>query len=515
MGFELRFGVQIDKIDNPVLKEIVELDYYGIEDPWHSRPLDVHRMSDHPEISAIESLIWDRYLENEPLKENGGKRLKWKARRLLRVLILDLYIAWMEDPTLCIGVAMSTNSWDARSRYNALHIPRKITEVVHGLHEVGLILLARGSYGGPWGLGNRTTRIRPAQPLIEVFRGINVPREAIGEAEERECIILRGNDSEESKLVEYKDTPETIRMREELKEYNSLISNTYIDIPILDDPWIIRGMDRRGRETKVPVDPYHQSARRVFNRSDWSCGGRFYGPWWQQIGSTWREKICINDTPTVEVDFKGMHVAILAAQAGVGIPQDAYALPPGVIEGTTVEEQRKIIKKLILVALNAKSRKTAFNSFREDWPAGHKAKTLTNAELEEVLRVYIEHYPFMEEHLGADKGIRLMNLDSQIIALVQRELTERNIPVLTVHDSAIIDYTHVGLLKQVMTEASMKVVGVPLPLEAKYLGVDEIEAEGFAELGEIHWKQPERSPGYLKRLEAWEKRKGHKVVRYH
>ncbi len=29
-----------------------------IEDPWHSRPIDVHRWSDHPEIVAVVDNIW-------------------------------------------------------------------------------------------------------------------------------------------------------------------------------------------------------------------------------------------------------------------------------------------------------------------------------------------------------------------------------------------------------------------------------------------------------------------------
>ncbi|WP_017997954.1 hypothetical protein [Paracoccus sp. N5] len=44
--------------------------------------------------------------------------------------------------------------------------------------------------------------------------------------------------------------------------------------------------------------------------------GRFYGPWWQGLSSGLREQIFINDTPAVEIDFKAMHIQILAAQKG-------------------------------------------------------------------------------------------------------------------------------------------------------------------------------------------------------
>ncbi|WP_264212601.1 hypothetical protein [Leisingera thetidis] len=36
-----------------------------IENPWHSRPIDVHRWSDHPEVAELCDRIWDGYLPND------------------------------------------------------------------------------------------------------------------------------------------------------------------------------------------------------------------------------------------------------------------------------------------------------------------------------------------------------------------------------------------------------------------------------------------------------------------
>jgi len=33
-----------------------------IEDPWNSRPIDVHRWSDHPEVAALADTVWDEYV---------------------------------------------------------------------------------------------------------------------------------------------------------------------------------------------------------------------------------------------------------------------------------------------------------------------------------------------------------------------------------------------------------------------------------------------------------------------
>ncbi|GAA6179447.1 hypothetical protein NBRC116594_08850 [Shimia sp. NS0008-38b] len=41
-----------------------------IENPWHSRPLDVHRWSDYPEVKSFVEMIWDQYVE-ETVPEKG------------------------------------------------------------------------------------------------------------------------------------------------------------------------------------------------------------------------------------------------------------------------------------------------------------------------------------------------------------------------------------------------------------------------------------------------------------
>jgi hypothetical protein len=94
----------------------------AIEDPWHSRVLDVHRWSDHPEIIRVVSRLWDSHFHHLQEAGRSGPKPKQSFRHQLRVLVLDLYVAWLEDPTLSIAVSMSANDWKTWSRYNALSI---------------------------------------------------------------------------------------------------------------------------------------------------------------------------------------------------------------------------------------------------------------------------------------------------------------------------------------------------------------------------------------------------------
>ena len=82
--------------------------------------------------------------------------------------------------------------------------------------------------------------------------------------------------------------------------------------------------------------------------------GRFYGGFWQQVGSEYRKKIYINDNPTVEVDYKGLHAAIVSAKNNVVNDGDRYDLGTIVCPRLDKQQQRKAVKLLVLAAINAK-----------------------------------------------------------------------------------------------------------------------------------------------------------------
>jgi hypothetical protein len=71
--------------------------------------------------------------------------------------------------------------------------------------------------------------------------------------------------------------------------------------------------------------PMDQSLRlyRIFNRDDFRLGGRFYGPWWQNIEKAKRRGILIAGSQTVERDYRQLHPRLLYAMAGRVLDGDA------------------------------------------------------------------------------------------------------------------------------------------------------------------------------------------------
>jgi len=408
-----------------------------------------------------------------------------------------------------------SNVWNTNSRYNALHLSKIIPVIVRRLHKVDLIDLSAGSYSGPGVKTNRNTRIQASKPLQEAFACLQFDLADVEVAEGRETVILRADDGAggRSAQIEYEDTDHTNQMREFLTRYNACLSDHFIDLPQLNYPVIERKINtgqRAGEVQRVPIGPMNAFARRVFSRGDWGLNGRFYGGWWQQLDKATRSTILIDDEPTVEVDFQGLHVAILSKEKGVPLKGDPYDLPEGILPDVPKHEQRTYIKQLVLTAINARDEKTTYSAFRDGCAAGSVGKSLENTSLRVLLEAFVEKNPHLADSICSDQGIRLMNVDSQIAAEVQEHFTNQGIPVLCIHDSFIVNHKHTLELIDVMQGVTTTHIGGPLAVSQDHPGLDQYLASSADHTVNGYWairKPPERSAGYKARGERFWKGK--------
>lgn len=237
-------------------------------DRWHSRPLDVHRWSDHLEVQRIVKQIYDA-LPKATLSEITSKsnnKAKASGETHLRVLILDLYVAWMTDPTLAIGVSMGNGDYKVNSRYNALFISPKIRPLVHALNTLGYIDHVNQSYSTTVRSKNSTTRIRASEKLAKMFRSAKMSIYQVDMNTNKECIVLKNADEAtdgykfsktgvatkiRAKEVEYHETTEIRAMRSALTKYNELLKQSFVDLPILEEPFILRNVDGKDQEIRI------------------------------------------------------------------------------------------------------------------------------------------------------------------------------------------------------------------------------------------------------------------------
>ena len=125
-------------------------------------------------------------------------------------------------------------------------------------------------------------------------------------------------------------------------------------------------------------------------------------------------------------------------------------------------QQRLILKGLMLTLLNAADQEAAYGAFRYDQPKGHPFKSLKREQFKKYVEAIITKHPHLEKSLGADQGVRLMYIDSQIIEDIIKRATNQNKTILTVHDSVICRETDELFVRDWMKEATKNVLGVEL-----------------------------------------------------
>ena len=191
-------------------------------DYQHSRILDVHRWSEHQEANLFVDEVYDTFLNRQ---EQENARIKKKH---LKVILLDLYVAWLNDPELNIAVHMSPAAYSngtvfssGKSRYNELNIKVSTIDIVHRLGEAGLI----GRKDGWQDSGGKgfLTRIWPTPKLTKLFEDVAFGYFDIRYAENRETIILRDEDKVD---VEYDNERQAKPMRLLVEKYNKLLERS-------------------------------------------------------------------------------------------------------------------------------------------------------------------------------------------------------------------------------------------------------------------------------------------------
>ena len=101
-----------------------------MDERLYSRPLDVHRISEYPEVQRMNTYLFDE------MKSSGliGKSPKDKILKHLKVVVLDLYVAYLSDPLTYLGYSRDRNKYSKESRLGRLFLSyRPMIRVVNGL----------------------------------------------------------------------------------------------------------------------------------------------------------------------------------------------------------------------------------------------------------------------------------------------------------------------------------------------------------------------------------------------
>ncbi len=371
----------------------------------------------------------------------------------IRAIVLDLYRAYESDPSLEVSIPSGTTALQAigKSRYGASFISARTFQDALGiLISQGLVIISTPYWHDPLGKTSRVARHRASAILLNALLDAGASVALLRRHSSSEGIVLK---DDKKKKIEYGDIQIANDARDRLQIINTMLRNHWADIALPDNELIAHKAAVSGKREEEASQSFDFAARtvhRVFNNDDWEQGGRFYGAWWISIPSQLRPLILINGKRTVEVDYAGLHAAMLYAMDGQSIPSDPYKQCYSRSEN---EKARKVVKLAFNALLNADSTKkiSPVDGFTED---------LMDMKWQDFLLYVVSCFPEFEHHFGTGIGLRLQYRDSLLAETVMLKFAAQGYPCLPIHDSFIVHHDLLDDLTRAMQEAFEAEFGV-------------------------------------------------------
>lgn len=422
---------------------------------------DVHKWSEYPEVKAIVDGLFNEVIQHRKNKDPKSRiRDGEKIKKHLRVLLLDLYVSSQSlNPWRSISKRKGAYKNEV-SRYRKLHLKYYfLIPLVNNLVELDYVEEKKGYFDRMKHAGKQT-RIKATEKLInkvesakfglkEAIKAKGLLSLVVDNPEvERETIILRDKNK---KNVDYEDTEETNRMRDNLRLINQKLTQNRITLKINDEQFAELGRRLVAKDNdkgRLP-DFSHKTLCRIFNE-DFQHGGRFFGGWWEIIPKDYRKYIEINHKHVEEVDFSGHHIRILYALEKQEPPDDPYDLDA---EGFSRED----IKQAFLDLINAPDRTATKKALASDG--------IKNAEA--LLNAIEERHKPISHHFYSGVGLSLQYEDSVLAESVMLRMLDRGVVVLPVHDSFIVRNTYKEELEEVMDQVFQEQFHVESKMKAK------------------------------------------------
>lgn len=374
-----------------------------------------------------------------------------KLEASVRKLVMDsVSISKGQKKQKWASIHLNKNHY-VSSRYQNEHITYRIhvERAYHGMIELGYLRELKSGVNTP--TVKYLTRYEATDKLVSLFKADDLSSLAVTKPviENPELIRVRLNIDGERRLVEYDESSQTRKMRENVVFINSVIFRQWYDLELTDAGFLEleermhqRSLERNEGDGRLRL--HDRQLYRVFNSLDFDKGGRFYGGWWEGIPSEYRAKLLINGKRTEELDFGSLHPTILYAKHGLSLPKDAYEItiqPSTVPEGQSRSDFRKVVKRAFNAMLNAENRLNTSprNLNLHSW----------GIRWEEIVAAIERKHELIAGEFFSGVGLELQYEDSQIAEEVMMTFAKQQglVPLLPVHDSFIC---HHGYKKDVL-----------------------------------------------------------------
>jgi len=363
-------------------------------------------------------LIYEQKKRLLPVFENCNLSSRKENLVNFEILMANLMAAFFQHKKKPLTVSMSPNEWK-KTRYQ--QTGSSTIQIINLLHEGGYLKMKKGYKTKK---ESRYTRVWPMDKLIAYFR--ELPRHI--RYEPIELVELR---DEKGNLKEYKDTNYTRNIRNILKKANNV-----------------------NEQAEIRLGEYTLSASLVaiFDRK-FSLYGRLHTRGYrhyQGFSEDERTEITINGDSIIELDFTALHPHLLYAKENIQYFGDPYS----VIDKRP--ETRAYLKILFLCMLNSEDYKTTERAANYWLYQNHnkreRLKKLGISKARPIMNAFIDKHKTIARYFfsGKDSGLKVMNKDAQIALDIVNHFVKKNIPILAVHDSFIVQKKYQSALRETM-----------------------------------------------------------------
>jgi hypothetical protein len=383
------------------------------------RPFDPYRI---PKTDGARALVADVLNQLQNYEQHLRKRQRQRRPRdqevfeqTVSAIVSDVAHRWLTAPAGRVSVPFSKQVLGRRGRYRSPVLGKTLPTVVERLAspEMSFVELELG-YANPFEREKgRQTTVWAGERLIRRIGERNLSLDDFGVTRSQEFIILKRSKEgafDKGKLIDYEDTVETHRRREEMRRINDWLEAADLDV----DP------------ASEPVDLSNRLLRRYFNNSSFGEGGRLFGGFWQDLSKRRRrEELWVEGDRAVTLDYAQMGPKILYSLARAAPPAgDAYSVP-----GWT--GHRAGIKKIFNALLFSDKLPVRF-------PVDTRNLFPRRASVVDVVDVILKHHDPVRHLFCTDVGFKVFYVESEILVGVLLELIGLGIVALPVHDAVVV-----------------------------------------------------------------------------
>lgn len=426
---------------------------YCSASPQRHRWFDDWRGAQGAALTRLVAEVRSRVLDAEATA--GARRRKRRPidehhhRLAVEVVVANLAHAVLMPPDTGRLALLTRNGERGRTRYENPALGKPLRTLLFLLSEVGLLDL-RGD-----GRRGEASSIAPKDVFARRIRSLGVGLGDFRRLPTEETIILtrksRGSwspfdtPSVSRTLVDYAETAETTDLRDRLTNLNRYVEAA--SVAFVDDG---RGM----------VDQHDRTQRRHFTTAEgtdvpsFDRTGRFFGGFWQNLGSDRRHAIRIDGEGAADLDYASLYPRLAFASVGIEPPStDLYAIPG-------LGEHRDAVKRAMNCLL--------MDDFtRRSWPAEFTGLIPDGWTVAKVREAILRHHPALAPCLGIGLGLRLMKTESDILLVVLEEMRARGIVGLGLHDGLMVASSRVDEARSLMEVVGREISSVRLPVTRK------------------------------------------------